>query len=379
MIVRFWVFAMLVVLPVACSGRDSVPGTTPMEATGETKSLQSGPNLFVASSGGRNGRNPPPKGGVSVFGLEHGKLLQKISDGVDHPTAVALSPAGNLFVANQEPGRTSSGQYSGSVTVYAPGRGVPQRILQQTEYPDALAFDSSGNVYVANKWGPGIGGSCQIGTVAVYAPGQIYPTRILGDVYNAINLPFALVTDAAGNLYVANDPSAVGSSACGDSITVFGPGQSAPFATITDGVFYPRALALAPGVLYVANGPPHGVVHLPYGSVTVYALGSGTLLRTITKGINSPYSLAIDTSGNLYVANVNGHNVSMYAPGGLVPTRTITKGATSPRALAFSAGGDLYVANVYENTVSIYDPGSDIPRLTIDVPYKDPASIVIGR
>jgi len=138
-------------------------------------------------------------------------------------------------------------------------------------------------------------------------------------------------------------------------------------------------VAPAPGVLYVANGPPHGVIHLPKGSVTEYSVTSGSLLKTITHGINDPYSLAIDGSGNLYVANVNGHNVAVYAPGGTVPTRVITKGATSPRALTFSNGGELYVANVYQDTVSVYDPGSNTPRLTIHVPYKDPASIVIGK
>ena len=97
---------------------------------------------------------------------------------------------------------------------------------------------------------------------------------------------------------------------------------------------YPRALLVFGRQLYVANAPPKNSKHLPSGSITVYPLGSFYPYHTITAGIHTPDALAVDSAGNLYVANLNGHDVSVYAPGGSVPIRTITDGASSPRALA---------------------------------------------
>jgi hypothetical protein len=70
----------------------------------------------------------------------------------------------------------------------------------------------------------------------------------------------------------------------------------------------------------------------------VYPLGLIYPYQTITEGIHTPDALAVDASGNLFVANLNGHNVTVYAPGGSVPIRTITDGAKD-HARAQHAGG----------------------------------------
>ena len=354
-------------LPIRTSARE--PASAPIPA-----SVQKGSNLYVASGGGHQG-NPPLPGAITVYGLQHGKLLQTISQGVDHPTALAFDASGELYATNEEPADGTN--YLGSVSVYAVGRVKPLRVLKQTAYPDAVAFDPSGNVYVANRWYYGRSFYCTIGSVGVYAPGKSVPTRIIGG-YGVVVDPKALAFDAAGNLYVANRTISYGSCRDGDTITIFPPGGSSPSATISDGIVYPSALALAPGVLYVANAPHHQNKNLPHGSVTVYDLSTDTLVRTITDGIRTPDALALDSAGNLYVANLNGHNVTVYPPGGSSPSRVISKGATSPKALVFGAQGDLYVANVYQNTVSAYAPGASTPRLTINVPYSDPVSIALS-
>ena len=75
-------------------------------------------------------------------------------------------------------------------------------------------------------------------------------------------------------------------------------------------------------------------------------------------------ALAIDSSGNLYVANDSGSTVSKFAPGATTPTATLT-GLTSPDALAFDASGNLYVANdANTGTVSEFTPGATTPTAT---------------
>jgi sugar lactone lactonase YvrE len=325
-----------------------------------------------AAAAARGTRRHPA---ATVYGLQRGKLLQKITDGIDHPTALAFDASGELYVANKEPRGGST--YSGSVSVYAAGASKPARILAQTANPDALAFDDRGYAYVANKWYHAPSYYCSLGSVGVYAPGQTIPLREIGGNGYVVE-PRALAFDAAGNLYVANNIIAYGSCGAGNTVTIFAPNVPAPSVTISDGIDYPCALALAPGVLYVANAPPKGVKHLPYGSVTEYDLSTNALLRTITDGIRTPDALALDGKGNLYVGNLNGRNVSVYTPGSTSPSRVITQGATSPKALLFGARGNLYVANLYQNTISAYDPGKNSPRLTIHVPIADPVSIALS-
>jgi hypothetical protein len=103
---------------------------------------------------------------------------------------------------------------------------------------------------------------------------------------------------------------------------------------------FPRALLVSGGQLYVADAPSKRSKH-PNGSISVYPLGLIYPYQTITEGIHTPDALAVDGSGNLYVANLNGHNVTVYAPGGNVPIRTITDGVSSPRALGDRSAGEF--------------------------------------
>lgn len=358
-----------------CAAGGSSTATMPIGSNGTPATLQRGPNLFVASEG--TGKPGTRTGHVTVYGLKRGKLLQTITRAIDAPVALTFS-SGYLFVANSQPFDRSN-QYSGSVSAYLPANNTPAFLLRETADPDALAFDSSGNVYVANRYGVTGNNSCGYGTIGVYGSGQQYPMRVIGAAYDSVVLPAALALDDAENLYVANDGYVDISCRLASSITVFAPGTTAPLATITKGIRYPRAIAIAPGVLYVANYPPHlNSRKLPHGDVTVYDLRTNRLLRTITDGINAPMSLALDTAGNLYVANSVGRDVSVYAPGVASPVRVITKGATSPRGLLFGAKGDLYVANVKDDTVSAYYPGESTPRMTIHVPYPNPVALALS-
>lgn len=114
----------------------------------------------------------------------------------------------------------------------------------------------------------------------------------------------------------------------------------------------PVALAVdSAGNLFVANQYP--------GSVNVYAGSSGKLLRSISKGVGYPEALAFDASGNLYVADFVGSTggpvVTVYAPNKNVPLRTIHTG-NAPKALAFDGSGNLYVAT--DRAVEVYSKGS---------------------
>ncbi|MBV8372177.1 MAG: NHL repeat-containing protein [Candidatus Eremiobacteraeota bacterium] len=113
--------------------------------------------------------------------------------------------------------------------------------------------------------------------------------------------------------------------------------------------------------LYVANA----------STVTVYAPGSDRPLRTITKV--EPSSIALDSLGNLYVANLragtNG-NVAVYRAGKSSLWWSISKGVDNPKDLAFDAGDNLYVANSYFDVV-VYGPRKTVPSRRIKLFFPD--------
>jgi sugar lactone lactonase YvrE len=326
-----------------------------------------GTNLYVANGGGRAGKKPPP-GDVTVYGLDRGKLLQTITKGVDRPSTVAFDSVRNLIVvANREPQLGSGG--SGSVAVYSPGSATPLKVLKGTSNPVSLAFDVSGKIYVAND-------SFDYAGVGVYNPNRAKPIRTIPN-QDGMEGPRVLAFDPGGNLYVANGPTSVGSQDSVYVVSIFAPGQSIVERSIENGIHFPRALLVSGGQLYVADAPSKRSKH-PNGSISVYPLGLIYPYQTITEGIHTPDALAVDGSGNLYVANLNGHNVTVYAPGGNVPIRTITDGVSSPRALAIGPQGNLYVANVYQSTISVYKPGTTSPSLTIKEGLNAPIALALN-
>jgi hypothetical protein len=89
-------------------------------------------------------------------------------------------------------------------------------------------------------------------------------------------------------------------------------------------------------------------------SVLVFPLnasGNTAPLRTITgaqTGLSQPIGAAMDSQGNLYVANRNGSTVTVYPPlanGNVAPLRTLTAtGMGAPEAVALAVGDDVFVA-----------------------------------
>lgn len=126
------------------------------------------------------------------------------------------------------------------------------------------------------------------------------------------------------------------------------------------------------------------------GNVDVFKLGRyKKTKRTITSGLNQPTGEAVDSSGNLYVANQGccstGENVQVYAPGASTPFRTYQGSPYGPIydpfGIAISKSGSLYVADdccshgsgYNVQGVVVYAPGSTNPSGYLYLPgYVSP-------
>lgn len=235
-----------------------------------------------------------------------------------------------------------------SATLYVNGQSLPLAAIQNAVMsPQALIFDAAGDLFIAN----------QSGSVTVYAPP--YNQAPLS-ITNGVNHPQALALDARGNLFVANGNGS-------NTVTVYSPPYGgAPSAVISSSVNDPVSIALdANADLFVVNAAAN--------TVSEYAAPYAGPAMTISKGLNTPNSAALDVRGNLFVANLNStpNSVVEYVPpftNASAPVATITNGVNEQGSITV-ASANLFVPNQGANTVTEYT-----------APYtSSPATIVGGQ
>jgi sugar lactone lactonase YvrE len=235
----------------------------------------------------------------------------------------------------------------------------------QFNRPAGLAVDAGGNVYVADETNNRIRKITPTGTVSTvagdgtrgYADGPIVTARF--------NLPLGVAIDSAGNIIVADrvgnrirkiSPNGTASTLAGDGTAgyVDGAGISAQFHT-------PSSVALdSAGNIYVGDTDNQVIRKiLPDGTVSTYA-GSGVQGfadgSALTAQFNLPYGVAVDGGGNVYVADLINNRIRKISTNGTVSTvagsaQGFADGSPStakfnqPYGVAVNSVGDLFVAD----------------------------------
>jgi sugar lactone lactonase YvrE len=135
--------------------------------------------------------------------------------------------------------------------------------------------------------------------------------------------------------------------------SVASPGGSFTPSVLADGSA--SVSSSTPGICGVqANG---SVSYLAAGTCTLTAHG-GTIQSFISNPFGSPYGLAVDTSGNVYVADADGGSVYRLSPdgfGGYVQS-TVATGFNSPQDVAIDSSGKIYVAECGGGKVDVLTP-----------------------
>jgi sugar lactone lactonase YvrE len=243
-------------------------------------------------------------------------------------------------------------------------------VAQAVPGPGGASF----SIYVTNN------GS---NTITVYpggSSGNIAPTKTIGGSSTLLYSPLGVALDATGNIYVANQiaPGLLS----GGGVTVYPTGANgnvAPVANITGsntGMNIPWGLALSGGRIYVANPFNNGDPSYPFNNaITVYTGGSTGNIAPIASvpglptapstGLSDPRSVALDTTGNIYVANLTPNLVTVYPAGSngvVTPKQSISganTGLNAPTGIAVDKAGKIYVTNHAANSVTIYAAGAN--------------------
>jgi len=278
--------------------------------------LDSSHDIYVADTSsvfvypaGSNGNAAPSSATISTT----------MTTGLGWPQGIALDSTGKIYVADDGPGASGPG----SVFVYPAGskaNAAPTATISGTNtalsYPQGIALDSSSNIYVADE------GAVSVFVYSAGSNGNVAPTTIISGSNTELDTPEGIVVDSSLNIYVTDD----GDGSCDGTESVYvypagSIGNAAPGATISGGntgLCYPYGIALdSSGNIYVADEGAASVFVYPplaslpsqpnYPNVTPIATISGN-----KTGLSGPYGIALDSNRKIYVADFSANSVFTY-------------------------------------------------------------------
>ncbi len=351
-------------------------------------------NLYIADYGNQRIRKVDSSGiittvagnGISGFSGDGGAAT---SAELSFPTGVAANAAGAFYVADGYENRVRMVSTSGIITTVA-GNGVSgfsgdggAATGAQLANPESVAVDTSGNLYIADQGNVRIRKVSSAGVIATLVGGMIGDGGL--GVFGALNQPSGVARDNKGNTYVADTiNNRVRKVALDGSIaTVAGTGaggfsgDGGPAASAQ--LNSPRGLALdASGNLYIADSSNLRIRKVDASGNIATVAGNGIYGNSGDGGPASsarmgyPYGLAVDSSGNLYVADESHEVIRKVAASGTIATvaGNGTNGysgdggaATSaemsgPTGVAVDSAGNLYIADRYNDRIRMVSSGT---------------------
>jgi uncharacterized protein (TIGR03437 family) len=244
------------------------------------------------------------------------------------PGAVAVDPADNVYVSDYHNERVRKIDHNGIITTIA-GGGTSDHTdeipaLSGTLFePVGLAFDAAGNLYIAESGVSQIRKVTPDGFIHHVAGSTSGLSGFSGDggpAANALlNGPQEIAVDPKGNLYIADlnnqrirkiDPNGVISTVAGSGSAGFGgDGGLAASASL----FYPSGVAVdTSGNLFIADQfnrcvrrvTPSGMIDTVAGNNKIFPpTFSGDGGPATVASLGRTYGIAVDPAGNVYISD----------------------------------------------------------------------------
>jgi uncharacterized protein (TIGR03437 family) len=251
-------------------------------------------NLFVGDTGASLILKVAPNGMISVFagdinnngGGYYGDEGPAIGAGLNHPFGITVDSAGNVFIADSGNGRIRKVSPTGIInTVAGGGSNFPSSgpATQASLFsPVAVAVDAAGDIFIGSVVGSGA--SDEVfkvtpgGIISAFAGGGDFSLQNIGDGGPATSAFFTmrgLSVDSSGNLYIA------------------------------DG-----------GLNRIRKISAKGIITTVAGSSSSSYSGDGG--QATSAGLNAPSGVAVDSAGNLYIADAGDYRVRKVALDGTI-------------------------------------------------------------
>jgi sugar lactone lactonase YvrE len=312
---------------------------------------------FLVSLPLRAAANPPQPGTITTvagtgtpgYSGDNGSATQAL---LNDPSGLALDAAGNLYIADLYNHRVRKVSADGTISTVA-GTGQPgfsgdggKATDAQLNHPNYLVVDGAGNLLISDHHNHRVRKVAPDGIITTYAgsgpvedptnTGSTSKGGFSGDNGPAtdarLNSPHQLAVDALGNLFIAEDNNRVRKvSPAGVITTAAGSGaarSSGDGGLATQAGVAPWGLAVdTGGDLFIAEVDDDRVrkVDAVTGTIsTVAGTGqagfSGDGGKATNALLSGPVALAVDSAGNLFISDFNNYRVRKVSPEGMITT-----------------------------------------------------------
>jgi sugar lactone lactonase YvrE len=354
-------------------------------------------NVYVGDTDNSTLRKVTASGVVTTLAGSPGQTGS--SDGAgssarfSYPCGVAVDAAGNVYVADFDNSTVRKVTPAGSVTTLAGTAGASGAVdgsggSARFNHPQGVAVDGAGNVYAIDtsnqtlrEISPGGAVSTIAGTPGIggHADG--------GGASASFFYPAGVASTAAGVVYVADtgnhllrvlaSPGSVATlaGASGTEGSTNGTGSGALFS-------YPYGVAIGgSGTLYIADSGNNTIRQANSAGVVQTLAGSPGITGSSdgvggSAAFSNPAGVAVDSSGNIYVADSGNSTIRKITAGGSVSTLAGQAGVAgssdgtgsaahfnAPRGIAVDSSGNVYVADTENDTVRKITSGGTVSTL----------------
>ena len=314
------------------------------------------------------------------------------------PFSVAVDSSGNLYIADEfnslirfvsaSTGIITTVAGAGSAGATTSGYEGDGGAATSAELngPEGVALDFFGNLYIADS------SNCVIrevtnGTINTIAGNNAAGCGFSGDgtpgTNAQLNVPSGLALDAAGNLYIADTKNnAIRELRAADQTMLTVAGRSITRTQLNR----PDGLAIdASGNIYIADTGANVIRKLAPNSSTLTTVAgtggagfSGDGGPATSAQLNSPKGVAVDSSGNIFIADSLNNRIRVVLPNGNIYTVAGNGGvgysgdggpATSahfffPSGVTTTLSGNVYVADDQNNLIRLLTPIPQPPSIT---------------
>ncbi len=361
-------------------------------------------NVYVADTGNNRIRKIIAKTGV-ITTVAGSAGTGTIGDGgpatlarLNRPSGIALDSAGNIFISDTLHHRIRKVDIASGRMITLAGRslkaphpagqvetgggydgdGLPA-VGALLNAPRGIAVDSAGNVYFADSFNHRVRKIDTTGIITTFAGNGVSGNTGNGGPATSakLSLPRGLGISAGGAMYIGEsgaarvrkvDVTGKITALAGNGQTKWG-GDGGPATGAR--MYFPGGVVFDGAATFVADTGNNRIRKITSTGTIIHLAGTGKTGFSGDGGdakaalLAYPYDLALDSAGNLYVADRDNNRIRKISPSGIISTvaGTGTYGSAGdggpatdaqlafPFGLAVDSADNLYIADTYGNRI----------------------------